>query len=241
MTPKNNAKAVCVSNYSEKLIEKLSEFKIEPIITVNSPFLESRINYHTDMLLNVINDTVFIDKSQKDNFVNFLTKGYRLKILNREVCSPYPNDSVLNCVTVGNSLICNQKTVSQDLLNYAVNLGYNILPVNQGYTKCSICVVNDNALITDDLIIHNIASSNQIDSILISKGSVQLKGFDYGFIGGCSGLISKNKLLFNGDINYHKDCNRILDFLNKYNVEPIIIESEPLVDIGSIIPLFKIS
>ena len=80
-------------------------------------------------------------------------------------------------------------------------------------------------------------SIHRFDSVLIKKGSIRLDGFDYGFIGGCTGLIDKNKLLFNGDINYHKDCNKIIDFLHKHKVEPVVIENQPLTDIGSVIPL----
>ncbi len=234
--PSGKVKSVAVSDYSDDLIKQLIEFDIEPIITIKNNLLDDKINYHTDMLiLNIKQGILIADESQSNNFVKYLTKGYELKKLNKRVKSPYPDDSLLNCVVLGNKLICNKKSISTEVLQIAEQ--YDVVNVNQGYSKCSVCVVNNNALITDDESIYSASQLNQIDSILISKGSVKLNGFDYGFIGGCTGLIDKNKMLFNGDINYHNDCNKIIDFLNKYKVEPVIIENRPLVDIGSIIPI----
>lgn len=235
--PSSKVTAVAVSGYSDKLLDKLNDLSIFPIITKESPLVEL-IGYHTDLfVLNCKHGELLLDRSQSSNIVKFLTIGYDAKILNKKIHSPYATECMLNCVVLGKKLIYNPQTVCRDVLTIADENGYKLIPVNQGYTKCSICIVNDNALITDDESINNACKLNGIDSVLISKGSVKLEGFNYGFIGGCTGLIDKNKLLFNGDINYHTDCNRIIDFLAKYDVAPMIIENEPLTDIGSIIPL----
>ena len=236
--PQSKVCTVAVSDYSEKLMKKLAELNIKTIITASSKNLDEKINYHTDMLLlNYAKSRVLFDKSQKNNIVKYLTIGYRGDLIKDAVKSPYPNDSRLNVVFVGDRLICNPQTTDEFILKYASDNGFKIIPVNQGYTKCSVCLINDNALITDDKSIHNACTADGIDSLLISKGSVKLNGFDYGFIGGCTGLIEKNKLLFNGDIRLHKDADKIVSFLNKYNIEPVIIENEPLYDIGGILPL----
>lgn len=235
--PRSRVTVVAVSEAAdEALFQKLNELDIEVIKTLKNNNVTD-INYHSDLfLLNASQNALFIDESQRNSFVKYLTIGYELKEIS-SVKSPYPDDCRLNCVVMGDKIICNEKTVCSEIAEYARNIGYRFIHVNQGYTKCSVCIVNDNALITDDESIYNACQNNQIDSILISKGSIRLKGFDYGFIGGCTGLINKNKLLFNGDLNYHTDCNKITDFLNKHGVGPVIIENRPLEDIGSIIPL----
>lgn len=236
--PQGKVTHAAVSNYNDSLINKLSELDIEPVITVESDNLDKKINYHTDMLLfNLGNGLLLADESQKDNLVKFLTIGYKCRFINNRVKSPYPSDSLLNAVILGSNIICNNETVCGELIDYAGLNGFNIISVNQGYTKCSVCIVSDDAVITDDESVYKTLIKNDIDTLYISKGSVILKGFDYGFIGGCTGKIAEDRLLFNGDINYHKDCNSILDFLKNYNVEPVIIENQPLFDIGSIIPL----
>lgn len=236
--PKGRVCDAAVSGFSAALLKKLSELNINPLITIDSPYLRKEINYHTDMLaVNLGKGYISADESQKKNIVNFLTKGYTCDFISEKVMTPYPHDSLLNCVFIKNKLICNPDTVCREITEYAELNSITVIPVKQGYTKCSVCVVSDNALITDDESIFKACVSNNMDTLFISKGSVKLNGFDYGFIGGCTGLIDKDKLLFNGDINYHKDCNRITDFLNIYNIKPVIIENEPLYDIGGIIPL----
>lgn len=236
--PSGKVGHVAVSDYSPRLIEYLEKNNITTIVTTPSKNLDDRICYHTDMLmLNIGKGKIIADESQSSLIVKYLTIGYRVEYLNKKVNSPYPNDSLLNVAVIGDKLICNPKTTIPYILNLADEYGYKLISANQGYVKCSVCIVNQNALITDDESVYKASQLNEIDSILISKGSVELKGFDYGFIGGCTGLIDENKMLFNGDINYHKDCTKIIDFLNKHNVKPVIIESQPLTDIGGIIPL----
>ena len=140
-------------------------------------------------------------------------------------------------MALGKSFFYNEKTTDNKIIDYYLNNSVKPIKVNQGYIKCAICPVTENAFITDDTSIYNAAVDNGFDALLVSKGSVKLKGYDYGFIGGCTGFIDKNVLLFNGDINYHKDCNKIIDFLSLYNVKAEIIENKPLYDVGSIVPL----
>jgi len=73
--------------------------------------------------------------------------------------------------------------------------------------------------------------------LLIEKGSVHINKYDYGFIGGCCGLIDKNTLLFNGDLLLHSDFDKIKKFLYDNNVNFIDIKGKRLTDIGSIIPI----
>lgn len=238
--PQNKVSCVAVSDHCDALISKLNELNIEQIITEKNNSVKD-IDYHTDLfLLNIGNNELILDKSQSSNIVKYLTKGYRCKILQKEVSSPYPGDCLLNSAIFGNIAIYNPDSTDNAVIAKLKSKGYRLVETNQGYAKCSVCPVSDNALITDDESIYNSCKKNSIDALLISKGSIKLKGFNYGFIGGCTGRIDKNKLLFNGDINYHTDCNKILDFLYKYKTEPVIIENRPLTDVGSIVPLCEI-
>lgn len=235
--PRGKVRHAAVSGKDKELIIKLEQLNIEPIITIASNNLDNPVSDHTDMLLYIHNKTITADKSQYDNFVNFLTIGYECNIYNETIRSPYPYDCRLNTLTIGNVMFYNDKATDRSLVEFRMNNSVKQIKVNQGYIKCSVCPVTDNAFITDDTSIYNAAIKNGFDVLLVSKGSVELKGYNYGFIGGCTGLIDKNVLLFNGDINYHKDCNKIIDFLSLYNVTAEIINNKPLYDVGSIIPL----
>ncbi len=235
--PQNKITVVTASDDDNDFNIFLKEHKIKNIPTIRNNKI-NKINHHADLsVLNYKHSSLYIDKSQKENFVKYLTIGYDVKIIESQVKSPYPDECFLNCVFLGDKIICNPATISEEIKTFCYENNIKFVSVNQGYTKCSVCVVNENALITDDESIYKSFENNQIDALLIKKGSVKLKGFNYGFIGGCTGLIDKNKLLFNGDINLHSDCNNILDFLTRYSIEPVIIKDKQLNDIGSIIPL----
>ena len=149
-----------------------------------------------------------------------------------------PEDCRLNAADIGDYIICNKKAVDQEIIEYAADKEKTIIDVAQGYSNCSVAVIDRNTFITDDpSIYHKIFRISDIKALLVSKGSVKLKGLNYGFIGGCTGLIGPRHLLFNGDIEKHKDHRYIIDFLRENDIMFTDIKDKELTDIGGIIPV----
>ena len=169
-------------------------------------------------------------------FVQVLRRG-KAVIADENLGYEYPLDVPFNCVIIGTDFICNSKTVSPQILGVAISRNLRIIDVKQGYTKCSLCPVRENAVITDDSGIEKVLLNNGYDVLKVSKGSVRLNGFDYGFIGGCSAMISRDILLFLGNFEIHSDKDRIKAFLQNYGITPQSLNGDDLTDIGSIIPL----
>jgi hypothetical protein len=69
--------------------------------------------------------------------------------------------------------------------------------VKQGYTKCSLVVVDEKSVITSDMGLAAALQRFEIDVLLISQGHVALPGLQYGFLGGASGRAG-DEILFNG-------------------------------------------
>ncbi|MBR4727667.1 MAG: hypothetical protein IK080_07230 [Clostridia bacterium] len=143
----------------------------------------------------------------------------------------------LNAVRLGNRLICNPKTISQAVLAYAQKQQLEIVRVNQGYAKCSVCCLTDDVIITDDPGIYQSAQLFCSDRLLISKGSIRLSAAHYGLIGGCCGKLDSHLIGWNGRIESHSDAEIILKFLEKHHMESINLNDGPLTDIGGILPL----
>lgn len=146
----------------------------------------------------------------------------------------YPMDAGLNFCIVGDKLIYNPKTACESAVSL---LKCEKIPCKQGYTKCSICIVNENSIITADSKIAQSAVLHGIDALLVDKRVATLHGFDYGFIGGASFKIGNNKLAFTGNINNFTEREKIESFLNKRGIEAVYLTSNGLFDIGSAIPL----
>ena len=111
----------------------------------------------------------------------------------------------------------------------------NILNVRQGYSKCSTAIVTGNAVITADTGIYKTSVDNGIDALKITSGNIKLRGMEYGFIGGATGLIAENVLGVNGNIHTHIDSDEIKTFCSKRNVEIVPLKDGILEDIGTII------
>ena len=230
-------KAVIASGLSSDVQEYLKNRGIEVLIFPDNHGVDPRVAHHADLSFFFDgNDTLFV-ASEFAEYGEILSRYCKNSVfINKKLGYKYPDDVLLNCVCVGNHFICNKNTVASEVFDKMKNSGYNIINVKQGYTKCSVVPVSENALITDDESIVNACSDAGIDVLKVSKGSVVLDGFDYGFIGGTAGKISVNEILFSGDITTHSDFDKIDLFLKKYNVKAVCFGGQ-LKDIGSIIPI----
>jgi len=234
-----NAGAVIVSaDTPQEILNALQDLGID---TISSPRLNNELNpiiNHPDTNIVHINSEKFVCSPETYSYYKsiFYNTGANLICGNTAINGKYPKDAAYNIAIVSNHIFLNTKNVDTVLFD---NLKNKLIDVKQGYAKCSICIVDENSIITEDEGITVAAIANNIDVLKISKGQVRLKGFDYGFIGGCSGKLAKNILAFAGDITKHTDYIRMRDFCLKKGVEIISLGNDVLTDIGSILPIYE--
>ena len=233
--PENDVTSVLISSRAGEAIKSLKANGIQCFKTEENRFLSPLISSHADM--NYCNYSEGVLYKFFDNTAGEWSRDFNIFSLTPPKNNSYPYDVTLNCVRIGNKIICNKKTVAREILDIAYKDELVVIDSKQGYSKCSVCVLNENAIITDDVSIYNAAAPYFVSVTLISKGSVLLPGYDYGFIGGCTGLIGKNKLAFNGRIMSHSDHNKIIDALIVNSMTAIELTVDRLEDIGSILPL----
>ena len=239
--PVDLVKKVIVScDITKQMENSLSAYGIKSYKLYGDMKCDEAVKNHPDMyLLHFSEDLIFYAKNicsvigESDLNLNY--RGIQ-PLLDCSETIEYPKDVFLNSVVLGNRIICNRKFLHQDALEFALQNNYDIINVNQGYTKCSICVVNENSIITEDAGIAKTLSDFGFDILFLENHSVMLPGYKYGFIGGASGKSSQDRLAFFGDIRKHPEYNNILSFLIKHDVEPISLSHEPLLDLGSLIP-----
>lgn len=191
---------------------------------------------HPDMLLHVMDNKLIL---HKDIPYEFLQNLYRLRIniliSQNSIEEKYPNDIILNAVSISNLFVHFTKFSDRTLINEAMRNNKKILSVKQGYTKCSTAIVNNNAIITSDIGIATAFKNENFDALLLPPGDIDLPGLNYGFIGGTCGLIEDGLLAFYGDLEYYTYGKEVLDFLKKHKVEPLFLKKGKLIDRGSII------
>ena len=236
--PKNAATVIVSADTPKDILNTLHDLEIN---TIFSPRLDSEINpviNHPDTGIVHINSEIFVSSPETYSYYKdvFADTGANLICGNMSVNGKYPDDAAYNIAIVSKHTFLNKKNIDTILFN---NLTNKLIDIKQGYSKCSICVVDENSIITEDEGITAAAIANNIDVLKISKGQVRLNGFEYGFIGGCSGKLTKNILAFAGDITKHTDYIKIRDFCLKKGVKIISLGKNVLTDIGSILPIYE--
>lgn len=234
--PTGEVSVVAISADAEKAIEKLHELKVETVIIPRNPALPEPVQSHADLqLLHLKENRILLPNEHL--FTGELQEKFNISVSGSVLGSSYPHDVPLNCKLIGNKMICNVKTVAKEILEFAESEQISVINVNQGYSGCSICVIDENTIITDDTGIFAAAQNFLNDTLLIEKDSIRLKGYNYGFIGGCCGKIGKNKLSVNGRIESHRNYKDIIDLCSRKQIEIIELSDGVLNDIGGILPL----
>ncbi len=191
---------------------------------------------HADMQIIHIKNNVFVcEKSVADYYKLLLPEAIIIK--GEAVSNKYPDNIAFNASVIGNKIFCNIKYTDPVLIRIAKDMDFELINVKQGYTKCSTAIVNEKAVITSDIGLAKIYKDNGLDVLLITEGNIVLKGYNYGFIGGCCGKISEKILWFYGNVSEHPDYKRILEFCRSYQCEIEYIANIPLTDIGSVLPV----
>lgn len=189
---------------------------------------------HPDMLMHIIDDkNIVVHQDMDIDFINTLKSlDYNILLSSNKLLDKYPYDIILNAVNFKNFFMHNVKYTDKFLLK---KINYKkIINVTQGYTKCSTAIIKDEGIITSDKIIASVMKKENIDVLLLPPGDIILPGLDYGFIGGCCGMIEENKIAFYGDLKYYTYGKEVIDFLFKHNVEPVFLRKGKLIDRGSI-------
>lgn len=234
--PNKKIKSVLIDYRAEKTKATLEAFGIKVYVTPNVNIAYDAVSGHPDMSFHHLDEnTAVVAPETFAYYCGIFGKEHIIKG-SKAVGNAYPDDVAYNSARLGMVAFHNAKLTDSVICENYKRMSVRTINIKQGYSKCSICIVSKNEIITEDRAIALAAEQNDIDCLLLKTKSVSLKGFPHGFIGGATGLISENELFFNGDITKHEEYGRIFEFCKKHNVDVVSADYE-LEDIGSIIPL----
>ncbi|MBE6747756.1 MAG: hypothetical protein E7557_00815 [Ruminococcaceae bacterium] len=236
--PQNKVKHCVISKDAKEAIALLNNWGIEVISVEKSNKLDEEIASHADLSFSYCDEKMaVISPNQSDLIKKMIELGCRVEVAEFEPFSPYPNDVLFNQTFLGDYFISKLDSASDIVKSIAKNSNLKFINTKQGYSKCSICIVNENAIITEDNGIVSLLKNSQIDVLKIEPDFIYLSDSHYGFLGGASGKLSKDVIFFNGNIEEHPSYLAIKEFLDLHNVKPVYDKSYKLTDIGSIIPI----
>ncbi len=223
----------------KEVLSSLLSYGFQPILMPSASYLSKSVSAHPDMLLFIGFGRLFCHKKyyeENQELMNRIAElaECKLSLSDEPTGEKYPFDVLFNACLLGNRLICNTNTVSRLILAAAEDAGCEIIHVSQGYTKCSICQVSENALITSDKGIAIACQNAGIDTLTVSEGHISLPPYEYGFIGGAGGFCG-NTVCFCGCILDHPDRDAIRSFCKAHGKNALSLSDEKLYDVGSLI------
>lgn len=193
---------------------------------------------HADMqLLALPEGDIFLLRGcgELENAVRSAAGSGRVRLTEQSAADfAYPECVKLNIAVFGRRAVGNFRYCDKKMTERLKALGYRLINVKQGYSKCSVSIVSDDAIITADKGIAEAAAADGADVLLISRGGIALCERYGGFIGGASFLLD-GTLHFLGDVTAHPDCERIHSFCSSHGVRVSSLTAAPLLDIGGVV------
>ncbi|MBP0977505.1 MAG: hypothetical protein J6P89_04935, partial [Oscillospiraceae bacterium] len=223
---------------------KFAELNIKPYLMPDNKRLPDDISYHSDLsFFHAGDNRIFASKSYLDeDFIGLLrSSGFEITYFENEQSLKYPFDTGGNVCRFGKYAVLNRQTADPAILKYLDSTDAVQINVKQGYTKCSICVLDKNSIITGDRVTAEKAAEKGIDVLFSDPAFIKLNGFSHGFIGGSTFKIASDKLCFTGVLDAFPDHekDRILGFCEKKGIEPVFLTDRPLFDIGGAVPVLE--
>ncbi len=231
--PEKRVTLAAAGNYPE-IISVLKGLGINTI-SLESKILPCEVSRHQDMLLcHTGENKIFLSPELSPDIL--IKEGFSVQTVSN-IGAAYPEDVKLNVAVSKDFFIYNPKTADNALINELFLSGKKGIPAKQGYTKCSVCFVTENALITDDPSVYEALKGTALHTLLISKGDVYLSDAHYGFLGGATGKIDSTTLTVTGSLQYHRDGEKIKAFCHTHGVSVLELTDGRIIDIGGILPL----
>lgn len=235
--PSARVSCVAVGECYSEIISLLESLGIKVLTVPKNDSLPPCENYHADLRIHHLGGDKIVAYKEDTELINKLNScGFSVVLAKNSFSGKYPESVALNVARIGNILLCKKSSLDPEILNFAKENLLEIIDCNQGYSKCATCVISENAAITSDISVYN-ALKDKIDVLKIGAGNIRLCENDDGMIGGATFMLDSKTLAFCGDATRHPDYIEIEKFLEKHNISPFLLSNEPLLDVGSVIPL----
>ena len=222
--------------------ETLNGLGYEIIEIKKSEKVYPEISSHVDIFACKVKDKIIAEK----HIYDILKNKFKRKIIKGDsaVQNVYPNDINYNVCIVGNRAIHNFKYTDSKIISELNKNNFELINVKQGYSNCSIAVIDENSIILSDKGLYNSLKNRGIDilfldyipniKLLNENGEYSQKN---GFIGGAISRIGDNIVVF-GDLDKIDYNNKIRNFIKKKNLNIKEFTGINVVDYGGIMEIY---
>jgi len=215
----------------QEAIQALSKYG-ELLPFCSEDITQEAIACHPDIFLCPINDTLIVAPNTPSHFLELLSeKGISFE-MGLHVIGKLKQDSAhYNVVVTERFIIHNKKYTDSAILARAGDRQF--IHVNQGYTRCSLLPLKEDAFLTSDKGVAKVLQEHHLNYCYISPEEILLPSLPYGFIGGCMG-VHQNQVFIIGNLKYLSEGEKVEQFLQGLGYEIVMLYDGQLFDGGSL-------
>ena len=224
---------------NDEIISYLKKSDIVPIKTAKCCELQEPVDGHPDMVMHPIDyENFVVAPNVYDYYIDALKNtGINLIKGSTILKKDYPRDIPYNVARIGKYAIHNLQYTDEMLKHCLESSGVEFIHVRQGYSKCSTTALNEKTALTSDVSIYEKLKLHNIHCLYINPEFVLLRGYNHGFIGGCTGMIDDRTFLSTGKICDENISDTIKDFIASEGYTYNEASNEQITDLGTIIPI----
>lgn len=225
--------------------DKLKQLGYKLIELEQNTNIYEEISSHVDIHVCKIGSKLIVEKSKYPKIKDCIREwnnSIRIEIGQDFISQNYPQDIKYNVCIIGNKAIHNFEYTDRKIKEELIKQNYELINTNQGYTNCSIAVIDDNSAIVTDKGLYKILEKHKID-VLYLKENLDIKlltksGYSTrnGFIGGAIAKIDNNIIIF-GDLNKIDKQSKIRDFIMSKDLNIIEFKNLDIIDYGGIVEI----
>ena len=222
--------------------DKLKELGYELIEIKQSRNVYEEISSHVDIFTCKIGHKIIIEPIQYKTIKEQLLYEIDAEKGTEKLEEKYPNDIKYNVCTIGKKALHNFQFTEPKIKKELIKQGYELINTTQGYTNCSIAVIDKNSAIVTDKGLFKILQKHNID-VLYLEYDLDIKllnenGYSKrkGFIGGAISRVADEVIIF-GDLNKIDEKEKIRRFISSKGLKIIEFKGLDVIDYGGTVLL----
>lgn len=223
--------------------EKIKELGYEIIEIKKSNKVYEEISSHVDIFVCKTEKNIIIEPSQFNNIKDKLQdKNKQLVKGNEKIEIKYPYDIKYNVCTIGKKAFHNFEYTDSKLKEELIKQGYELINTTQGYTNCSVAVIDEKSAIVTDKGLYKILKKYNIDALYLEyEPDIKLLNSEEysnlnGFIGGAISRIGDKIIIF-GDLKKIDMNGTIRKFISQRGLDIIEFKKLDVIDYGGIVEI----
>ncbi len=221
------------------LSPQLAKRGITPLYVEPLDILDEAVSSHPDMQMMPMGGELIAaaPNAPESLFQNLKKAGFKIMAGSKKLARNYPLDIAYNVCRVDKTVIHPFQYTDPCLLEQFEKENLQKIQVNQGYAKCSVAILNEKAVVTEDRGIYRKMKEQGFQVFYLEPNYIRLPGLNTGFLGGSSGLYDPETLLVTGKLTHHPQYEELKSFLKTQKMSILELSDEIITDGGSLIPL----